>query len=151
MAPLLLCSVYILMLICTFTWAAQNFVNVTDCPKMGIKIKDEELLGLYARLYLCAAIEKKCFAKHTWPLTQSLRFCWVCRLFLSITHGLVKTKRAITSYIPLHFLLRTVIKATSRWTCGVLFPAIHSEVHLVCVLPVKSACFFSVNCDPFDD
>lgn len=36
MAPLLLCSVYILMLICTFTWAAQNFVNVTDCPKMLI-------------------------------------------------------------------------------------------------------------------
>lgn len=33
MAPLLLWSVYILMLICTFTWAAQNFVNVTDCPK----------------------------------------------------------------------------------------------------------------------
>lgn len=33
MSSLLLCSMYISMLTCTFTLAAQNFVNDTDCPK----------------------------------------------------------------------------------------------------------------------
>lgn len=57
-----LCSVFIFKLTITFTWAAQNFVVVSDCPKNAnewdIRSKKKNCLndGLD---YLCAAIENK--------------------------------------------------------------------------------------------
>lgn len=48
------------MLICTFSWAAQNFVNVNDCPKdaNGWELRSN-LKKSYDDTpnYLCAAIE----------------------------------------------------------------------------------------------
>lgn len=49
-----------LMLTCILTWAAQNFVNVTDCPKdanrWGLRSKMKNCYGDTPD-YLCAAIE----------------------------------------------------------------------------------------------
>nr|XP_034339452.1 uncharacterized protein LOC105341280 isoform X9 [Crassostrea gigas] len=60
MSSLFLCSVSILMLICTLTLAAQNFVNVTDCPKdtneWEIRSKMKNCYGDTPD-YLCAPIE----------------------------------------------------------------------------------------------
>lgn len=62
MSPLLLCSVFILMLTCTFTWAGQNFVSVADCPKDAngweLRSKEKSCYGDTPD-YLCAAIENK--------------------------------------------------------------------------------------------
>lgn len=48
------------MLTCTFTWGAQNFVNVTDCPKDAkeweLRSKMKNCYG-DAQNYLCAAIK----------------------------------------------------------------------------------------------
>lgn len=60
MSSLFLCSVSIMMLICTLTLAAQNFVNVTDCPKDAneweIRSKIKNCYGDTPD-YLCAPIE----------------------------------------------------------------------------------------------
>nr|XP_034339424.1 uncharacterized protein LOC105339430 isoform X4 [Crassostrea gigas] len=62
MSPLLLCSVFILMLTYTFTWAGQNFVSVTNCPKDAngweLSSKKKNCYGDTPD-YLCAAIENK--------------------------------------------------------------------------------------------
>lgn len=62
MSSLLLCSVFILMLTCNFTSAAQNFVSVTDCPKdaneWNRRSNKKNCQGDTSE-YLCAAIENK--------------------------------------------------------------------------------------------
>uniref|UniRef100_K1PVP5 Uncharacterized protein n=1 Tax=Magallana gigas TaxID=29159 RepID=K1PVP5_MAGGI len=50
------------MLTCTFTWAGQNFVSVTDCPQDAngweLRSKKKNCYGDTPD-YLCAAIENK--------------------------------------------------------------------------------------------
>lgn len=65
------------MLICTFTWAAQNFVSVADCPKdahkWDIRSNIKKCQGDTPN-YLFAAIEKK--------LRFALRKCGFQKVFI---------------------------------------------------------------------
>lgn len=60
MSSLFLCSVFIVTI--TFTLAAQNFVEVADCPKTAdewdMRSKKKNCL-VDSLVYLCAAIENK--------------------------------------------------------------------------------------------
>ncbi|XP_052713968.1 uncharacterized protein LOC128187593 [Crassostrea angulata] len=60
MSSLFLCSVFIVTI--TFTLAAQNFVEVSDCPKTAVEwdMRSKEKNCLVDSLvYLCSAIENK--------------------------------------------------------------------------------------------
>lgn len=60
MSSLFLCSIFIVTI--TFTLAAQNFVEVSDCPKTadewGMRSKKKNCL-VDSHVYLCAAIQNK--------------------------------------------------------------------------------------------